>query len=68
MWCSSCLIQLSKALNTWLKQFPQEGTSKTVVENIELLMLQFLDFSVRLLYLNKMPIEADKYRLGGLTK
>ena len=48
-----------KALNNWLKQFSQDGTSKAVGENIALLMLHFLAWSVRLSDMNKLPIEAD---------
>ena len=52
-----------QALNNWLKQFSKGGSSKTVGENMSLLMLRFLDFSVRLLDVNKLPIEAATYLL-----
>ena len=56
-----------QALNNWLKQFPQEGPSNTVGQNIALLMLQFLTCSVILSDMNKMTIEVDTYLLQGLT-
>ena len=37
-----------QALHTWLKQFYQEGSSKTVGENIALLMLQLMASRFRL--------------------
>ena len=55
-------------LNAWLKQFSQEGPSKTVGENIAHLMLQFLTYSVRLSDVNTLPTETDTYLLEGLTK
>ena len=57
-----------QTLNTWLKKFPQEGPSKTVGENIALLMLQFLAFSLHLLDVNNLKIGAATYLLEGLTK
>ena len=59
---------ISQALNTWLKQLPQEGTSKTVGENKSLIVLQFQSCSVRLSDANRLPIEAVTYLPEGLTK
>ena len=33
-----------------------------------MIMLQFMSFGVRLLGVNKIPIEADSYGLEGITK
>ena len=57
-----------RSLNTWLKQYSQEGTSKIVGENIAILMLHFLACIVRLSDVNKIPIEEATYVLEGLTK
>ena len=57
-----------QALHTWLKQFPHEGPSNTVGENISLIMLQFMTFIIRLSDVNKSLIEAATYLLEGLTK
>ena len=57
-----------QTLNTWIKPFSQEGPSKTVVENIALLMLHFLACSVHLSDVNRLEIEADTYLLEGITK
>ena len=55
-----------QSINTRLKPFYQEGTSKTVGENIALFMLQFLSCSVRLLNMNKITIEAATYLLKDI--
>ena len=60
--------EVVQALHTWLNFFSQEGPSNTVVENIALLMLQFLSWSVRLSDVNKLTIEAATYLIEGLTK
>ena len=65
LFMSEAVVQ---ALNNWLKQFPQEVTSKTVGENIARLMLQFMACSVRLSDVNNPPIEADTYLQEVLTK
>ena len=57
-----------QAINTWIKPFSKEGPSKTVGENTELLMLQFMACSFRLSEVNKLKIEAAKYLIEGLTK
>ena len=45
-----------QALNTWLKQFSQEEPSKTVGDNIALLMMKFLDCRVRLSDVNSLSV------------
>ena len=59
---------VSQALNTWLKCFSQEEPSKTVGEKIELVILQFLAFSIRISNVNKLTIESAAYLLEVLTK
>ena len=50
-------------LHAWIEQFSQEGPSKTVGDNIALSIIQFLACSVRLLYVNKLKMEAATYLL-----
>ena len=65
LFMSEAIVQ---ALNNWLKQFPQEVTSKTVGENIARLMLQFMACSVSLSEVKNLKNEASTYLLGGITK
>ena len=55
--------EVVQALHTWLKQFSQEGPSKTVGDNITLLMIQYLACGVCLADVNKLPIDAATYIL-----
>ena len=55
-WMFFMSYTIVKALNNWLKQFSQEGNFKTFGYNIALLMLQFMDCSVRLSDANNLPI------------
>ena len=48
-----------QTLNTRIKQFYQEGPSKTVGENKALFMLQFLACSVHISDVKNLSIEAD---------
>ena len=65
LFMSEAVVQ---ALHTWIKQFYQEGTSKTVGENIAPLMLYFLANSIQLEDVKNLEIEAATYLLEGLTK
>ena len=56
------------ALKTFLKNFSEEGLSKTVGENVSEISAQVKAVSGRLAEVNQLPLEAPMYILQGLTK
>ena len=56
------------ALKTFLKNFSEEGISKTVGDNVLEILAQVKAVSERFAEVNQLPLEAPKYILQGLTK
>ena len=65
LFVSEAVVQ---ALHTWILKHSQEVPSKIVVDNIKLLMIQFLAYRFRLADVNKISFEVAIYLLEGLTK
>ena len=56
------------ALQTLLKNFAEEGLSKTVGDNVSEISEQVKAVSGRLAEVNQLPLESPKYILQGITK
>ena len=56
------------ALQTFLKNFAEEGLLKTVVENVSEISAQVKAVSERSAQVKQLPLEAPTYILQGRTK